>query len=199
MIEVGCGPGRMVRSLDHARRAVLGVDISSVAVEAGSRGGGQVLRRHLTDSPPGEGRWPTVLPLDGEVGIGGDVRAVVPLPEPGRPWRSNHLRGRPGPHRNEAYEVMLSDSRHRSAPMPWASIGGRASPPRKSGAPTAGSSSRSVPNRELGRHPCRGTAVRYGTPSHTISQTSNTTSDPDASVRGRTSPSTAQTRSFSQR
>jgi hypothetical protein len=36
-----------------------------------------------------------------------------------------------------------------------------------------------------------------GTPSHTISETSNTTSDPSAPWR--TSPSTAQTRSFSHR
>ena len=41
--------------------------------------------------------------------------------------------------------------------------------------------------------------LAHGTPSQTISETSNTTSDPDASVRERTSPSTAQTRSFSQR
>ena len=32
----------------------------------------------------------------------------------------------PDPYRNEAYEVVLSDSRRRSAAMPWASIGGRA-------------------------------------------------------------------------
>src|SRR5215204_546658 len=41
--------------------------------------------------------------------------------------------------------------------------------------------------------------LAHAKPSHTISETSNTTSNPDPSVRGRTSPSTAQTRSFSHR
>ena len=61
MIDVGCGPGRMVRALQHAGLAVLGIDISSVAVYAGSAGGGQVLQRDLADPLPGEGRWGTAL------------------------------------------------------------------------------------------------------------------------------------------
>lgn len=102
---------------------MLGIGISSVAAEAGSRGRGQVLRRHFSDPPHGEGRWATALLLDGEVGIGGDVDALL--------CRCRNLVGAggriicevdPDPDRNEAYEVMLSDSR----PMPWVSIGGRA-------------------------------------------------------------------------
>src|SRR5215203_191477 len=41
--------------------------------------------------------------------------------------------------------------------------------------------------------------LAHSTPSHTICEASNTTSNPDPSARGRTSPSTAQTRSLSQR
>jgi glycosyltransferase A (GT-A) superfamily protein (DUF2064 family)/SAM-dependent methyltransferase len=127
VIDVGCGPGRMVRALQQSGRAVLGIDISSVAVAAGSGGGGQVLRRHLAEPLPGEGRWGTALLLDGNVGIGGDVRGLL--------CRCRDLVGPGGliicevdadPDRHEAYEVVLSDSRRRSAAMPWASIGGRA-------------------------------------------------------------------------
>jgi rSAM/selenodomain-associated transferase 1 len=127
VIDVGCGPGRMVRALQHAGRAVLGIDISSVAVEVGSGGGGQVLRRHLADPLPGEGRWGTALLLDGNVGIGGDI--------PGLLCRCQDLVGPGGliicevdsdPERHEAYHVVLSDGRGRSVAIPWASIGGRA-------------------------------------------------------------------------
>jgi glycosyltransferase A (GT-A) superfamily protein (DUF2064 family)/SAM-dependent methyltransferase len=127
VIDVGCGPGRMVRALQHSGRAVLGIDISSVAVEAGSGDGGQVLRRHLADPLPGEGRWGTALLLDGNVGIGGDVGGLL--------RRCRDLVGPggliicevdPDPERNEAYEVVLSDGGRRSTAMPWASIGGRA-------------------------------------------------------------------------
>ena len=127
VIDVGCGPGRMVRALQQSGRAVLGIDISSVAVEAGSGGGGQVLRRHLAEPLPGEGRWGTALLLDGNIGIGGDVHGLL--------RRCRDLVGPgglilcevdPEPDRHEAYEVVLSDNRRRSAAMPWASIGGRA-------------------------------------------------------------------------
>ena len=126
VIDVGCGPGRMVRALQHAGLAVLGIDISRVAVNVGSGSGGQVLRRNLADRLPGEGRWGTALLLDGNIGIGGDV--------PGLLCRCRDLVGPggliicevdPDPDRHEAYEVVLSES-GRSAAMPWASIGGRA-------------------------------------------------------------------------
>jgi hypothetical protein len=106
---------------------VLGIDISSVAVEAGSGGGSQVLRRHFTDLLPGEGRWGTALLLDGNVGIGGDVHRLL--------CRCRNLVGSggliicevdPDPDRHEAYEVVLSVDKCLSAAMPWASIGMRA-------------------------------------------------------------------------
>jgi rSAM/selenodomain-associated transferase 1 len=127
VLDVGCGPGRMVRALLHSGQAVLGIDISSVAVEMGAGGGGQVLRRHLADPLPGVGRWGTALLLDGNVGIGGDVRGLL-----GRcrdlvgPGGLIICEADPDPERDEAYQVVLSDSRYRSAAMPWASIGGRA-------------------------------------------------------------------------
>jgi glycosyltransferase A (GT-A) superfamily protein (DUF2064 family) len=98
VIDVGCGPGRMVRALQQAGRAVLGIDISSAAIEAGSRGGGAGAATTLHRSVAWRGSH-------GHLTAPGWKRrhrwrrqcAVVPLPEPGGSGRSDHLRSRPGP------------------------------------------------------------------------------------------------------
>lgn len=53
VIDIGCGPGRMVSALQRSGRAVLGIDISKRAVALAVRRGGQVLRRDLEDDLPG--------------------------------------------------------------------------------------------------------------------------------------------------
>ena len=73
VIDVGCGPGRMVRALQHSGQAVLGIDISNVAVEMGSGGGGQVLRRHLADRCRARVVGALRCFWMANVGIGGDV------------------------------------------------------------------------------------------------------------------------------
>ena len=78
VIDLGCGPGRMVRALTESGRAALGVDISSVAVGLSMKRGGLALRRRIFDEPlPAEGRWGTALLMDTNVGLGGDVAALL--------------------------------------------------------------------------------------------------------------------------
>jgi SAM-dependent methyltransferase len=77
VLDVGCGPGRLVAELAARGRTVLGVDVSPTAVERTARRGGPALRRSVFDPLPGEGRWRTVLLMDGNVGIGGDPRALL--------------------------------------------------------------------------------------------------------------------------
>ncbi|GGW70515.1 methyltransferase type 11 [Streptomyces lucensis JCM 4490] len=90
VLDVGCGPGRLVAELAARGRTVLGVDVSDAAVEHTARrlgsasmrrareaGGGQALRRSVFDPLPGEGRWDTVLLMDGNVGIGGDPAVLL--------------------------------------------------------------------------------------------------------------------------
>lgn len=77
VLDVGCGPGRMVSALARKGVAVLGVDIADYAVELAQRRGGLALNRDVFDRVPGEGRWPTILVLDGNVGIGGDVVSLL--------------------------------------------------------------------------------------------------------------------------
>ncbi|MEU9988795.1 methyltransferase domain-containing protein [Streptomyces sp. NPDC048045] len=77
VLDVGCGPGRLVAELAARGRTVLGVDVSEAAVTRTVTVGGQALRRSVFDPLPGEGRWGTVLLMDGNIGIGGDPGALV--------------------------------------------------------------------------------------------------------------------------
>ena len=76
VLDVGCGPGRIVAALAGAGRPALGVDPSPGAVDAATRRRAPALRRSVFDPLPGEGRWGSVLLLDGNVGIGGDPGAL---------------------------------------------------------------------------------------------------------------------------
>jgi SAM-dependent methyltransferase len=77
VLDVGCGPGRVVHALAAAGIAALGVDIADLAVALTVQRGAPALVRSVFDRVPGEGRWPTVLVLDGNIGIGGDVSGLL--------------------------------------------------------------------------------------------------------------------------
>lgn len=77
VLDVGCGPGRMVAALAERGIAALGVDIAPLAVELTRSRGVAVLLRDLFARVPGEGRWPTALVIDGNIGIGGDVDRIL--------------------------------------------------------------------------------------------------------------------------
>jgi SAM-dependent methyltransferase len=77
ILDVGCGPGRVVTALAAAGRPCLGIDPSPFAVDEARARGGSVLQRSIFDPLPGEGRWGGVVLLDGNVGIGGDPRRLL--------------------------------------------------------------------------------------------------------------------------
>jgi SAM-dependent methyltransferase len=72
VLDVGCGPGRLVVDLIRRGTPALGIDPAPAAVELARRRGAPVLQRSVFDSVPGHGRWATLLLLDGNIGIGGD-------------------------------------------------------------------------------------------------------------------------------
>jgi SAM-dependent methyltransferase len=72
VLDIGCGPGRFVSALAVRGMAALGVDIAEAAVALTRGQGLPALLRDVFQDLPGEGRWPTVLLMDGNVGIGGD-------------------------------------------------------------------------------------------------------------------------------
>lgn len=77
LLDVGCGPGRMVRAAEEQGLAALGVDISAYAARHAAADGTPVLRRSVFDRLPLEGQWASVLLMDGNIGIGGDPRALL--------------------------------------------------------------------------------------------------------------------------
>jgi len=77
VLDVGCGPGRHTVALGHRGLLALGVDITPAALAWAVPRGAMVLHRSVFDRLPGTGRWGTVLLLDGNLGIGGDPRALL--------------------------------------------------------------------------------------------------------------------------
>jgi hypothetical protein len=124
VIDLGCGPGRMVRALTRSGRAALGVDISRVAVAASLAQGGPTLQRMVSEPLPAEGRWGTALLMDSNVGIGGNVTALLA--------RCRDLVGAgglvlcevdPQRERHEVHDVVLRTSGVSSRPMAWSQVG----------------------------------------------------------------------------
>ncbi|MEU2251056.1 methyltransferase domain-containing protein [Streptomyces sp. NPDC019224] len=128
VLDVGCGPGRLVAALAARGHRALGIDVSEAAVARTVRLGGYALRRSVFDPLPGEGRWGTVLLADGNIGIGGDpdglLRRTADLLAPG-----GLLIAETVPHDiDERVRVRLDDG---SAPagrgpaglFPWARLG----------------------------------------------------------------------------
>ncbi|MDQ3896112.1 MAG: class I SAM-dependent methyltransferase [Actinomycetota bacterium] len=124
VIDLGCGPGRLVVSLASRGVPTLGVDSSPAAVALARLKGATVLERDIFGPLPGEGRWATALLFDGNVGIGGDParllrrcraltrttgQVVAEVEPPGRGWRRVTAR--------------LERNGRRSDPFAWAVVG----------------------------------------------------------------------------
>lgn len=77
VLDVGCGPGRLVAHLLASGRTAMGVDPAPRAVALARRRGAPVLQTSVFHLLPGEGRWAAVLLFDGNVGIGGDPVALL--------------------------------------------------------------------------------------------------------------------------
>lgn len=127
VLDIGCGPGRLVESLAARGTAALGIDISSLAVTQTAARGGQVLRRAVEHRLPAEGRWGTVLLADGNIGIGGDPDVLLA--------RCHDLlmaggvalvEADSGDETDHRFLLTLRGAGGRvSSPMPWARLGSR--------------------------------------------------------------------------
>lgn len=125
VLDIGSGPGRMVRAARDLGLEALGIDVSRAAIRLARELGGSFARASVFGAVPRSGWWQTALLVDGNVGIGGDVRVLLQRCEEllnptgeilvevdGRPDHEAHYLG----------EVVDARGR-RSATFPWAEIG----------------------------------------------------------------------------
>lgn len=125
VLDIGCGPGRMVRAARDLGLVALGIDVSREAVRHARRLGGSFAQVSIFDEVPHEGLWQTALLVDGNVGIGGHVpqlleRSAALLRPTGEILVEVDAR-----HGHESrYTGEVLDARgRRSASFPWAEIG----------------------------------------------------------------------------
>ena len=128
VLDIGCGPGRMVRAAADLGLAALGLDVSEAAVAFAREAGLPVVQGSVFDRVPREGSWGVALLLDGNIGIGGDAAALL--------RRSSQLIDRDGVIIVEVqYEAdldtrftahIVDDRGHESASFPWAEVGSSA-------------------------------------------------------------------------
>jgi SAM-dependent methyltransferase len=77
VLDIGCGPGRILRALALRGISAVGIDISERAVAIAQSGGVDAVQADVLHLAPETGNWRTALLLDGNIGIGGDVARLL--------------------------------------------------------------------------------------------------------------------------
>jgi SAM-dependent methyltransferase len=125
VLDVGCGPGRLVLGIARLGKVALGVDPAPAAVALARDRGAPVLQRSVFDPLPGAGRWRTIVLADGNIGIGGDPArllrrcrellaadgtVVVEVLGPGPGWRPCRVRLERGTQRSPWFSWAVVDA-----------------------------------------------------------------------------------------
>jgi SAM-dependent methyltransferase len=125
VLDIGCGPARMVRAAVDRGLGALGVDVSVTAVAMAVDAGLPVVAGSVFDALPGEGTWDVALLLDGNIGIGGDPTALVARASSVvAPSGSVVVETATDAAVDVAYDAQVVDEQGRaSATFPWAEVG----------------------------------------------------------------------------
>ncbi|ROP74636.1 bifunctional 2-polyprenyl-6-hydroxyphenol methylase/3-demethylubiquinol 3-O-methyltransferase UbiG [Curtobacterium sp. PhB115] len=125
VIDIGCGPGRMLVAARTLGIPALGVDVSAEAVAIAQRSGGTAIQGSVFDAVPDEGHWDTALVIDGNIGIGGDpVGLLERCRDIVRSGGRVIVETNPDPRADRVYTARVVDADgHESAGFPWAEVG----------------------------------------------------------------------------
>lgn len=125
VLDVGCGPGRMLRAAREQPLSAAGVDLNPRAVSLARSAGSTVYRQSVFDPMPRP--WHGFLLLDGNIGIGGNPMALL--------RRLRELADRsarllvetdPDPDLEEHYRAVLCDRSGRCGEaFDWSRVGSR--------------------------------------------------------------------------
>jgi SAM-dependent methyltransferase len=128
LLDIGCGPGRMLVAARAAGLAATGIDVSAAAVELAAARGARALHGSVFEAVPWSGAWRSALLLDGNIGIGGDPGALLErCRELLAPGGVLVVETHPDRHRLRRFDGELVDGEgRRSARFPWAEVGARA-------------------------------------------------------------------------
>ena len=129
VLDVGCGPGRLVVALLELGVPALGVDTAPGAVALARQQGASVLARSVFDRLPAEGRWGSAVLADGNIGIGGDpVRLLARLRQVVRPGGSIAVEAGAGCSGVRRGRARLERGHEVGDWFPWAVVGADALP-----------------------------------------------------------------------
>ncbi|WP_423922966.1 SAM-dependent methyltransferase [Frigoribacterium sp. 2-23] len=125
VLDIGCGPARMVRAALDLGAHALGIDVSSTAVDMAAAAGLPVVLASVFEDVPRAGTWGIALLLDGNIGIGGDPAALLTRSAAViSPVGSVVVETAVDSTSDERYDARVVDEQGRaSGSFPWAEIG----------------------------------------------------------------------------
>lgn len=125
VLDVGCGPGRLLAAALAIGLAAVGIDPSTEAVRQARSRGVRALEQSIFAPVPHSGHWQSVILLDGNIGIGGNIAALLArCRQLIAPSGALLVEVEADEYMDSAYSAVIEDERgNRSEAFAWARTG----------------------------------------------------------------------------